>query len=329
MKCLVTGANGFLGTNLVIALCEQGWQVLATGRGQARNRFLAPLPVTYRPLDVTDAAAVDDAVQGVELVFHVAGDTSFWKPLYAQQRATNVDGTLNVAHACLRHGKRMVHTSTADVFGYRDDGECVDESGTFNYTGMDYHYGETKHEADQALRTLYRQGLDVVLLHPGTLVGPYDHGLQMGRVFFDLKNGRIPACPPGGMSFCHATEVAHAHVRAAELGRAGRSYILAGMPHTNLLQKDMFERMAVAVGTHAPRRVMPEWLFVAYATGCEWVSYVTRQPPIINPGQARYMSRPQRLTSARAITELDYRVPAIESCIEDAVRWYRDNGYAL
>lgn len=329
MRCLVTGANGFLGTNLVIALCEQGWQVCASGRTPQANRFIAGLPIDYRPLDITDAQDVAAAVRDVDVVFHVAGDTSFWKPLYPQQRATNVDGTLNVARACLQQGKRMVHTSTADVFGYREDGECVDESGTFNFTGMDYHYGETKHEADRHLHRLHQQGLDVVLLHPGTIVGPYDHGLQMGRVFFDLKAGHIPACPPGGMSFCHATEVARAHVRAAEQGVAGRSYILAGMPHTNLLQKEMFALMAEAIGARAPTLVMPEWLFVAYAAGCEWLSYLTRKPPQINPGQAHYMSKPQRLTSARAIAELGYTVPSIETCINDAVRWYRENGYSL
>lgn len=185
MKCLVTGANGFLGTNLVIALCEQGWQVYASGRTTQANPFIADLPISYQSLDITDAQGVDAAVRNVDVVFHVAGDTSFWKPLYPQQRATNVDGTLNVAHTCLKHGKRMVHTSTADVFGYREDGECVDEHGTFNFTGMDYHYGETKHEADMHLHRLHQQGLDVVLLHPGTAPAPQT-GIQ--PVDSEIKN---------------------------------------------------------------------------------------------------------------------------------------------
>lgn len=328
MDCLVTGANGFLGTNLVRELVAAGWTVRASGRQRDITPYLADLPVEYRCADITDAAQVGEIVNGCEVVFNVAGDTSFWRRLYARQRAANVEGVVNVARACQDHGvRRLVHTSTADVFGYDPAGSAVTEQHPFNYDGLGYHYGETKREGDQRLRAFIDDGLDAVLVHPGSIIGPWDHTLQFGRLFFELTQGQVPACPPGGASFCHAREVARGHLAAAERGVRGESYLLAGDAGTNLTFKALFERMAAAVGAKAPRLVMPQWLFVSYAWGCEVAANLTNTAPQINPGQARYMSRPQYCDSSKAMAALDYRVPDIDRCIEDAVRWYRDHNF--
>ena len=330
MKCLVTGANGFLGTNLVHELVREGWQVRASGRQPAPCRWIAGLPVDYVAADITDASRVQEIVSGCEVVFHVAGDTSFWKRRYASQRANNVDGTRHVAQACLDQGvRRMVSTSTADVFGYDPSGGMVDESHPFNYTGLDYHYGETKYEADQVLRRLIDAGLDAVLVHPGSIIGPFDHTLQFGRLFFELKQGQVPGAPPGGASFCHARDVARAHIRAAEKGRRGESYLLAGNADTNVSHATLMRMMAEAVGAKPPARVIPRWLLVGYAAGCEALSAVTQRPPQLNPGQARYMSLPQYCDSRKAVRELDYQIPSLQRCIEDALDWYRSNGFEI
>lgn len=329
MHCLVTGANGFLGTNLVRQLAGEGWRVRASGRQPRLTRWLADLSVEYVQADITDADAMMQAVQDCDVVFHVAGDTSFWKRLYPRQRAANVDGAENLARACLARGIRMIHTSTADVFGYDPAGGMVNESHLFNYTNMGYHYGETKLEGDQRIRALIEDGLDAVLLHPGSIIGPWDHTEQFGRLFFELKAGDVPACPPGGASFCHASEVARAHIAAVDKGVRGESYLLAGMAHTNLPFSALFRKMAAAVGASSPTLVMPEWLFVAYGWGCERMSAITGNPPQINPGQARYMSRPQFCDSRKAVQALGYQIPDIDTCIRDSLDWYQSHGFGL
>lgn len=329
-RCLVTGANGFLGTNLVHALVAEGWQVRASGRGAQPCRWIADLPIEYCQADITLAEQAQRAVNGCEVVFNVAGDTSFWKRQYARQYATNVTGAGNVARACLEAGvRRLVHTSTADSFGYDPAGGEVDETHPFNYTGLGYHYGETKLAGDRAVHALIAQGLDAVLVHPGSILGSLDHTRQFGRLFFELKNGELPGCPPGGASFCHATEVAKAHVRAAGKGRRGESYILAGNTDTNVPHAVLIRRMAEAIDARPPRWVIPEWLLVSYAAGSEWLSAFTGKPPQLNPGQARYMSRPQYCNSDKARRELGYHIPSLQSCIEDSLHWYRSNGFGL
>lgn len=330
MKCLVTGATGFLGTNLVAELLNQGWDVRASGSRANGTPYLQSMPVEYVAADITNPEDCKHIADGCDVVFHVAGDTSFWKRQYDRQRQINVEGTRNIADACVTAGvKRLVHTSTADVFGYSEDGKPVTEGHAFNYRNMGYNYGETKLAADEVARSYQSERLDVVLIHPGFMVGPYDHTLQIGSIFFELKDGKIPAFPPGASSFCHVAEVARAHIAAAEKGRPGESYICAGMPHSNLTLADMFGRMAKAINVKPPRLVMPYWLWVLYAYGAELVANITNTAPQINPGQARYMGQKQMYDSSKAIAELGYMVSPIEDGISDALAWYRENGYDI
>ena len=327
-KCLVTGASGFLGTNLVHELVKQGWDVRASGRSE--NKYLSELPIEFVRGDITNKADVDRIVAGCDIVFHVAGDTSFWNVRNQQQRQINIDGSINIAEACINHGvKRLVCTSTVDVFGYQPNGDSVDEtSGRYNFDNMGYNYGDSKYEADQRLRA-YQSQLDIVTIYPGFMIGPFDFTLQLGRVFFDLAEGKLPAVPSGGGSYCHVSEVAKAHIAAAIKGKAGDGYICAGMPQTNLSHQDVFARMANAIDAKPPALVAPRWALVAYGYACEFISRFSKQAPDMNPGQARYLSCPQYASSAKAIRELDYQVPDIEQCIDDALSWYRQQGYNI
>ena len=329
-KVLVTGATGFLGCNIVHELVRLGWDVRASGMHGSDEKYINQLAIEIVSADITKPDEVDRIVEGCRYVLHVAGDTSFWNKRFALQRQINIQGTMNVARACLKHGvERMVHTSTGDVLGYNPTGGSVDErSGHYNFHSMEYNYGDSKLEAELQLRGFAEyQGLDVVYIYPGFMIGPFDYTLQIGRVFFDLKEGKLPGFPPGGGSFCHVTEVAKAHISALENGRVGEAYLCAGLPETNLSYADMFSRMAYAVNAKPPRFTIPRSLFVAYGYACEFLSRFTKKAPEINPGQARYMSCPQYYLSYKAMRELGYKVPSVEVCIEDALEWYRSKGF--
>jgi len=331
MKCLVTGATGFVGCNLVHELVKSGWDVRASGMHGDVTKYIEDLPIELKMADITKPDEVDEIVKGCEIVFHVAGDTSFWKRNFERQRRINVDGTVNIAEACLKHGvKRMVHTSTLDVLGYNPTGgSYTEETGKFNFDNMGYNYGETKVIAEKKVNEYIKKGLDAVFIYPGFMMGPFDYTLQIGRVFFDLAEGKLPGLIPGGGSYCHVTEVAKAHVAAADKGRPGESYLCAGMPHTNLSHAEVFRRMAKKVNVKPPSITFPRWAFIAYGYACEFISEFTKKAPDMNPGQAKYLSCPQHAISGKAIRELGYQVPTLETCMQDALAWYRENGFNI
>lgn len=127
-RCLVTGAAGFIGSHLAERLARAGARVRAMVHYSSRPG-LGGIDQVDRGVrdsieivagDVTDSACVDQAVEGCDVVFHLAAIISI-PASYAMPRlveAVNAGGTLNVLNACRRHGvKRVVHTSTSEVYG--------------------------------------------------------------------------------------------------------------------------------------------------------------------------------------------------------------------
>lgn len=325
MRCLVTGATGFLGTNLVHELVRDGWTVRAFGLPGSETRYIRDLPVEIVLGDVTNPADADRAAAGVEVVFHVAGDTSFWKRNFARQRLINCEGPVNVARACIKHGvRRLVHTSTVDALGYNPDGLADENWPTYNYANTGYNYGDTKREGELRVREFNGRGLEVVVINPGSMIGPYDYTLQFGRLFFELRDGKTPGVPKGGAPFAHVREVARAHIAAARKGRPGEGYICGGL---NITYRELFEAIAAKFGRHAPGLDLPRWALVAYGYTMELIAEFTRKPPEMNPGQARYMTVYPYYDSSKAMRELDFKAVPLQQIIDDAYEWYRDNGF--
>ena len=177
---LVTGAGGFIGTNLVDALVERGAQVTALVRYNSRNDW-GMLEERYRNGadgirvilgDVTDAGCVRKAVEGNEVVFHLAALIGIPYSYEAPESyvRTNLLGTLNVLTASLSAGvERVIHTSTSEVYG------------TALYTPIDEAhplqgqspYSASKIAADKMAEAYFCSfDLPVVTLRPFNTYGP-------------------------------------------------------------------------------------------------------------------------------------------------------------
>ncbi len=325
MKVFITGASGFLGTNIVHQCLEENWKVVAYSLPGPDTRYIEHPSVTIAHGDVCDYDSLCKHMKGVDAVIHTAGDTSFWKKRFDRQRKTNVEGPRTVMEAALQCGvKRVVHTSTVDALGFNPDGLADENWPNYNYGGWGYNYADTKREGEALALSYPDKGLDVVVINPGSMIGPNDHTLQFGRLFADLRDGKIPAVLPGGAPWAHVSEVARGHIAAIKKGKPGERYICGGINET---YRYVFDCIASAVGAKAPRFTMTPWMTVAYGYLMEFISNFTREPPDLNPGQARYMSVFPKYDSSKAERELGFKLVPIEDMVSDALDWYRDNGF--
>lgn len=324
MRCLVTGATGFVGGNLVRRLLEREHEVLASGAPGSTTQYLDDLDVPVRLADLTDPEACADLVDGREWVFHVAGDTSTWGRLAARRRRVNVDAAAILADASLAAGvARFVHTSTLDVHGYDANGSALPErSGERSFFDIGYDYADTKRDGEAAVLARVTEGLDVVVVYPGFMVGPGDHTLQLGRVVRDLQADRLVVAPPGTSSFCDVRAVADGMVEAAERGRTGHGYNLTGH---NLTYLEGFTRIGELVGARRTPVRVPGPVLRGAGHAAELASRVTGRAPSIDRGLARYLSAPQASDWSKAAHELDYHPRDLDRAILDAAAWYDEH----
>lgn len=231
MKALVTGGGGFLGRRIVELLAERGDEVLFFARGAHPDAERCGA----RGLrgDLRDPAAVRRAVQGVDVVFHVAAKAGVWGPR-AEYRAINVDGTRNVLAAVREAGvPRLVFTSTPSVVGYAAD---VENGGPDlpHAARHESHYPATKAEAERMVCAANAPGLATVALRPHLVIGPGDNNL-MPRVVRRAAAGALPIVGDGGnrVDLTYIDNAAWAHLDAAEALRdhraapAGRAYFVS------------------------------------------------------------------------------------------------------
>jgi dihydroflavonol-4-reductase len=325
MKCLITGASGFLGTNLVHELVKAGWDVKAIVRKESNITYIKSLPIKIVFGDITNQQDLDNACVDCDFVFHVAGDTSFWKKKFEIQSVVNVEVPSMLAQACIKNKvKRLIHTSTVDIFGCNPKGVANENWTDYNFAGIGYNYSDTKREGEIRVMEFNKKGLEVVVIYPGSMMGPFDFTLQYGRLFFELRDGKVPGSPIGGASFCHVTEVAKAHIEAALRGVPGEGYICAG---ENISYKALFELIAAKFNKKAPGLTMSRWMMVTYGYIMQTISEFTGKAPEIDPGNARYVSMNAWYDSSKAIKELNYKLVPVQKMIDDAYNWYEENGF--
>jgi nucleoside-diphosphate-sugar epimerase len=320
----VTGGTGFLGTHLVEQLASSGWDVTALHRAGSRVAELDRLRVRRVLGDVRDVEALRRAMpEGVDAVFHVAASLTFWAPRHREQDAVNVGGTRNVVAVARERGaRRLVHTSSIAAFG--EHAGAVTEETPSNAERARLNYFRTKWQAEVEVRRGIDAGLDAVILNPANIVGPHDR-TGWSRMFFLVEGRKLAALypGPGRGSWCHAREVARAHVAAAQRGRCGANYLLGGAdaPYAE------FQRMIAALlGRAPPRRALPEPVFRALAAITVLPSYVTRREPPVTPENAYLVCRDLLCRSDRAQRELGYRPVPLREMLEDAHAWLVGEG---
>lgn len=165
-KWMVTGGSGFIGTNLLELLLEQGNDVINI---DIRPPQLSKLIEHSKELDICHRSALFDAVDEYkpDIIVHLAAKADF-DPDLAVFRRTNVEGTKNVLDAA-QHARvpRVILASTQYVNG---PGTPFDDDLNFHPVNA---YGQSKVEMEKLIRGIEYSGLEWVLLRPTNVWGPY------------------------------------------------------------------------------------------------------------------------------------------------------------
>lgn len=257
MKVLITGATGFIGSELAKTCRERGFEVVALGQENneveaERNQELRRVGVTVKGLDLGREAALGADLIGVDVVFHLAAaqhemnrpDSYFWD--------INVEGTRRMLEASVAAGvRRFVHGGTIGVYGVPSVAE-IDESTP---TNPDNIYGTTK-LAGEKLVLEYAQRLPVTVIRISETYGPGDRRLL--KLFRSIKAGKfflIGDCRNIHQAI-HVGDLAEVLLLAAESTAAiGEIFVAPG--REKLTTEEMCRCIATVLGTTLPRFRVP------------------------------------------------------------------------
>ncbi|MFI9404598.1 NAD-dependent epimerase/dehydratase family protein [Nocardia sp. NPDC052316] len=321
MKVAVTGAAGYLGTNLLRLLVARGHEVTAI------DRVVPPTAgepnVTWVSGNVLDPASMRETLHGAEVVYHLVAVVTLaekndlaWK--------VNTEGVRVVAEAALAAGaRRMVHTSSIHAFNQYTCGGRIDESAPRSTDPTLPVYDRSKWTGEVALRKVIDQGLDAVLCNPTGVFGPLDYSKPLSRInrtLRDAAQGRIPAMIGGGFDLVDVRDVAQGLVLAAERGRTGENYLLGGEMISML---DLCRLAATHGGKRGPRFAISPKLVGAAIPLLAPIGKAFKSDIVSKAALGALISAPV-VDHGKAERELGYRPRSTDETVRDLVAFFAD-----
>jgi dihydroflavonol-4-reductase len=327
MRTLVTGATGYLGTELVRELRRRDREVRALVRSRAGAARLDGLGAEIVEGDVLDPESVKRALEGVTRVFHMAGVVGHRASDEPRLQAVNVDGARKVLDLCSRGGvERIVFTSSVSTIGPAGGPGHPRDEGAWLIDGddgrADFRYGRTKAAGEQAALAAAAAGLDVVITNPGFAIGPGDVHRVSSWPVEEYLRGRLRFTVPGGLSYVDARDVAGGHLLAEDRGKSGERYILTN-DDGNLSHREFFALVGRVTGK--PRRQLhtsPGMLRPILRVGS-----ALRLPLPLDDQELASSAHWWYYTAAKARAELGFSVRPIDETVRDTAAWLRKDGY--
>lgn len=323
MKVLVTGANGFLASNIVRELNRRGHSVRAMVRPTADLRSLSGTDheIFYGNfINIIDAM---EAAKGCDIVLHAAADTSQQKN--GDHTHVNVTGTFNMLEAsCKNQVNRFIFVSTANAFGYGTKENPGDENLSPKYPFTSSEYVISKINAQAMVLDYAKNGkLDAVVVNPTFMIGPNDAKPSSGTIITMMYNKKIIPVPPGGKNFVHVSDAAVGACNAIDKGKTGSCYLLA---NENLTYKEFFTKLEKVSGKSFYKIRFAPGVLNTLGTFGNLISKAGLKTNL-NLINTKILSLGNYYSSSKAVKELNLPQTPADVAIYDALEWFKKNGY--
>jgi nucleoside-diphosphate-sugar epimerase len=327
----VSGASGFLGSYVVCSLIEQGKQVRAFKRAETRldeftyifsnyfkQRSIAEQQHLHARIqwviaDVTDVTSLDEALQGIEEIYHCAAIVSFAQKDKSLLMKVNAEGTANMVNIALQHGvKKFCHVSSIAALGRTDAGNLITEQTQWMASKHNSNYAISKYKAEMEVWRGAAEGLNVTVVNPGVILGVGDWQKGSCKLFQMVWKG-MPFYTEGINGYVDVVDVAKAMVWLMQENHMNQRFVLVS---ANMNMKWYLDRVASHLGKTKPtirvNKFIAEVAWMAEAIKC----WFTQKQPALTRETARASMRQYSYSSAK-IEQLGFAFTPIEQTIAE------------
>jgi dihydroflavonol-4-reductase len=323
---LITGANGFLGSNLIDELSSRKYRIRAfVGPGNTEINLDGKVAEVCHG-NILNKASLHEAARGCDAIIHTAAVTSIWPPRNELQRQININGTANIMEAA-RKAKvnKVVYIGSATSFGYGSKELPGDESQAYKGGIYKLDYFDSKHEAQSlVLQAVQRGDVPAVVVNPTYMFGPYDAKPSSGTLILGIYHHKIPGGGTGGRNYVSVKDVAVGIANALEVGIIGECYILG---NDNLSYSELFEKISSVIGKPASKVTYPLWLGKIAGLAGSIYGRVFKVMPALTLVLVKLAIAEHYYTARKAVQALQLPQTPVEVAIDEAFKWFRDNGY--
>ncbi len=320
MKIFITGGTGFIGRHTVELLAQGNHKLTLLVRKTSNISFLNKQNVTLVEGNLADKDSILKGMDNCDSAINIAGHYSFWesdKNIYSK---TNIQGTRNVMECALKTGiKKVVHISTAGIYGRSDEKPLTEEStpGPKRFS----EYFRTKYEGDLIAWDLYKKkSLPLVVIYPVCVLGAGDTKAS-SRYIKDLINRKLPATifNRKTFSFVYVKDVAQAIVSALEKNNnIGEKYLIG---NHNCKWQEINKMISEISGVPLPKIKLPVSITMMNAYLLTGLANLIKKPPLWGMAidQMKVMKAGFNVDGSKAEKELGIKYTPIHLALQEAI----------
>lgn len=322
-KVLVTGATGFIGNYTVRHLLASGYEVSALVRPESLTLDSVDSFRTQARIfegDILDPDSLEVAFRDQDAVVHAAALVSFRPEDKSQLARINIEGTANVVNTCLeQHIPHLVHISSIAALGGQPGQEWFDETSIWVKNKRHTTYAETKYQAELEVWRGKAEGLNVCILNPSLVIGPWLPGHHSMKIF----SHNLPFYPSGGNGLVDVRDVAEAVRICLDRKVNDERIILNGH---NLSYKEMLDRLATHKGKKGPAIALPRSLAMAGGQVLGLFNRIFRRNTVFQPRLLHSVFSKAGFDNTKSVELLGLKYRTVDESIIAVLQGSRVNG---
>ncbi len=321
---LVTGATGFLGSELVRQLLLKGEQVRAIKRDSSviPDILKSESPIEWVHADLLDYFSLEEAIQGISTVYHCAAVVSLKPGDKKEMRRVNIEGTRNLLNVCAANDiEKLLHVSSAAAVGAGKKGECSTEKDHWEFGSGQSAYSISKYESEMEVFRAAAEGLNTVIVNPTIIIGKNAGSEGSGQLFETVKNG-LSYYPDGSFGFVDVQDVARAMILLMESDIVDQRFIISA---ENWSYRDFFTAVAMHLNKKPPGIALRSWMLDLARAGNGILSAFTGKSYALSADAARSAFKKQNFSNDRIKKALNLEFRSISESISEICQTLNTN----
>ena len=323
---LVTGGTGLVGSHLLYHLTQKNDRVRAIYRTDEKRIHVKKIfsyftdnielyfsKIEWVKADITDIPSLEPIFKNIKEVYHCAALVSFNPKDYRKMRQVNIDGTANVINFSIENKvKKFCFVSSIAAVGDSINGEVITEENEWIDTGDNNGYSISKYGAEMEVWRGSQEGLEVVIVNPGVILGSGFWNEGSGKLFTQINNG-FKFYTEGITGFVDVKDVVKVMIQLVESNIKNERFILVS---ENKSFKDVLCKIADELNKKHPSFKAGR-LLTSLVWRFDWVlTMLTGKEPLLTKNSARSSHNISSYSSKKIERQLNFKFDKTNRSLE-------------
>lgn len=332
LMILVTGGTGLVGSHLLYHLAQKNDFIRATYRDKSKISTVKHVfsyytknpsdlfdKIEWVACDITNIPQLDLAFKNISYVYHCAAMVSFDPKDYHQLRNINIEGTANVVNFCISNKiQKLCYVSSIATLGKTENQTPITENTEWNKEVSHNVYAITKYGAEMEVWRATQEGLDVVIVNPGVIIGPGYWNSSSGYLFKKIHKG-LSYYTTGKTGYIDVNDLCKVMLNLMLSASKNEAYIVV---NEHLSFKDFSKKIAIGLNAKPPYKMTSDTM-LNIAWKFDWLRcFFTGDKRTLTKQLAKNLNKDSIYSNEKLLGTIDIKFKPIDVSLSETCQLF-------